>query len=174
MIRKKIAAAAAAWFCAFPSHAIDALALEVGYGEDRTSLLRFAVVERWNRAPHPLGRKWQLTGYWDFSAALWDNAVESTADLGITPVFRFARGALYLEAAIGLNLMQTRISASRVFSTASSSATTSASAGIPDAGTSPLASRNQLRTASGAVRAELSVRQSVLFGTMPSKEASST
>jgi hypothetical protein len=59
MIRKKIAAAAAAWFCAFPSHAIDALALEVGYGEDRTS--------------------------WDFSAALWDNAVQSTADLGITP-----------------------------------------------------------------------------------------
>ena len=118
MIRKKIAAAAAAWFCAFPSHAIDALALEVGYGEDRTSLLRFAVVERWNREPRPLGRKWQLTGYWDFSAALWDNAVESTADLGITPVFRFERGPLYLEAAIGLHLVQTRISASRVFSTA--------------------------------------------------------
>src|SRR5688572_14790570 len=92
MIRKKIAAAAAAWFCAFPSHAIDALALEVGYGEDRTSR--------------------------DFSAALWDNAVESTADLGITPVFRFERGALNLEAAIGLDLVQTRISASRVFSTA--------------------------------------------------------
>ena len=118
MIRKKIAAAAAAWFCAFPSHAIDALALEVGYGEDRTSILRFAVVERWNRKPRPLGHKWQLTGYWDFSAALWDNAVESTADLGITPVFRFERGALYLEAAIGLHLVQTRISASRVFSTA--------------------------------------------------------
>ena len=118
MIRKKIAAAAAAWFCAFPSHAIDALALEVGYGEDRTSLLRFAVVERWNREPRPLGRQWQLTGYWDLSAALWDNAVESTADLGITPVFRFESGALYLEAAIGLHLVQTRISASRVFSTA--------------------------------------------------------
>jgi hypothetical protein len=44
--------------------------------------------------------------------------VESTADLGITPVFRVARGALYLEAAIGLHLVQRRISASRVFSTA--------------------------------------------------------
>ena len=64
--------------------------------------------------------------------------MESTADLGITPVFRVARGALYLEAAIGLHLVQRRISA-RVFSTAFSSATTSASAGIPDAGT-PLAS----------------------------------
>jgi hypothetical protein len=117
MIRK-IAALAAAWLVAFPAHATDALALEVGYGEDRTSLLRFAIVDRWDREPRALGRKWQLTGYWDFSAALWDNAVESTADIGITPVFRVERGALYLEAAIGLHLVQTHISASRVFSTA--------------------------------------------------------
>ena len=117
MIRKKIAAAAAAWSCTFPSYATDAFALELGRGDDRTSLLRFALVDRWNREPRALGRKWQLTGYWDFSAALWDNAVESTADVGITPVFRFERGALYLEAAIGLHLVQTHISAARVFST---------------------------------------------------------
>ena len=66
MIRKKIAAAAAAWLCTFPSYATDALALEVGRGEDRTSLLRFAVVDRWNREPRALGRKWQLSGYWEF------------------------------------------------------------------------------------------------------------
>src|SRR5512145_702915 len=46
MIRKKIAAAAAAWLCTFPSYATNALALEIGRGEDRTSLLRFAVVDR--------------------------------------------------------------------------------------------------------------------------------
>ena len=51
MIRKKIAAAAAAWLCTFPSYATNALALEIGRGEDRTSLLRFAVVDRWNREP---------------------------------------------------------------------------------------------------------------------------
>ena len=118
MIRKKIAAAAVASLCTFPSHATDALALEVGRGEDRTSLLRFAVVDRWNREPRALGRKWQLTGYWEFSAALWDNAVESTADLGITPVFRFERGSFHVEAAIGLHFVQTHISAARVFSTA--------------------------------------------------------
>ena len=102
MIRKKIAAAAAAGLCTFPSHATDALALEVGR----------------DREPRALGRKWQLTGYWEFSAALWDNAVESTADLGITPVFRFERGSFHVEAAIGLHFVQTHISASRVFSTA--------------------------------------------------------
>lgn len=118
MIRKKIAAAAAAWFCAFPSHATDALALEFGRGDDQTNLLRLAVVDRWNREPRALGRKWQLSGYWEFSAALWDNATESTADIGVTPVFRFERGPLYLEAAIGLHLVQAHISAARVFSTA--------------------------------------------------------
>src|SRR5512134_2735641 len=37
MIRKKIAAAAAAWLCTFPSYATNALALEIGRGEDRNS-----------------------------------------------------------------------------------------------------------------------------------------
>ncbi len=117
MIRA-FAALAAAWLVAVPARATDALALELGRGEDRTNLLRFAVVDRWDRAPRALGRGWRLAGHWEFSAALWDNAVESTADLGITPVFRFERGAFYLEAAIGLHFVQTHISAARVFSTA--------------------------------------------------------
>ena len=117
MIRA-FAALAAACLVASPAHATDALALEFGRGDDRTNLLRFSLVDRWDRKPRELGRKWQLTGYWEFSAALWDNAVESTADIGITPVFRFERGAFYLEAAIGLHFVQTHISAARVFSTA--------------------------------------------------------
>ena len=118
MIRKKIAAAAAACFCTYPSYASDALAVEVGRGDDRTNLLRFAVVDRWDREPRSLGRRWRLSGYWEFSAAVWDNATESTADVGVTPVFRVERGRFYLEAAIGLHLVQARISAARVFSTA--------------------------------------------------------
>ena len=44
--------------------------------------------------------------------------MRGTADVGVTPVFRFERAPLYLEAAIGLHLVQTHISAARVFSTA--------------------------------------------------------
>jgi hypothetical protein len=107
MIRK-IAAAAAGWFFSSAACALDGLALEVGRGQDRTNAIRFALVDRWGRLP----------GYWEFSAAMWDDRDDSTADIGITPVFRFERAAYYLEAAIGVHLVQTRISASRTFSTA--------------------------------------------------------
>ena len=46
------------------------------------------------------------------------NAEDSSADIGVTPVFRFERNRFYLEAAIGLHLVQTHISAHRTFSTA--------------------------------------------------------
>ena len=107
MIRK-IAAGAAAWLCAFSAHAIDGVAVEIGYGEEETKVVRAAAIDRWKKAP----------GYWEFSFALWDNPVESTADIGFTPVFRFERGAFHLELAIGFHLVQTQISAARTFSTA--------------------------------------------------------
>jgi hypothetical protein len=106
MIRK-IAAATAAWFVSCNVYALDGVALEVGRGEDRTNIIRIALLDRWGRLP----------GYWEFSGAVWDNRFESTADVGITPVFRFERAAYYFEAAIGVHLVQTRISASRTFST---------------------------------------------------------
>jgi hypothetical protein len=121
MIRKIAALAAAvcsySCLCSFAAHAVDSGSLEIGYGDDRTSLLRMAVQDRW-RKEWTLGETWRVSGYWDFSAAVWDNSDATTADLGITPVFRFERERLYAEAAIGAHLVQRRISQHRIFSTA--------------------------------------------------------
>jgi lipid A 3-O-deacylase len=118
MIRKIGAAAAAAglFFLAAAAHAVDGIAVETGYGDDKTALLRFMITDHW-RKREPAMREWRLAGYWEFSAGVWDNKEESTADIGITPVFRFERHPLYVEAAIGLRLVSTHISAHRVFST---------------------------------------------------------
>ena len=107
MIRK-IAAGAAASLLAFAAHAVDGVAVELGVGDEDTKVLRIATIDRWGRLP----------GYWELSLAVWDNPVESTADFGITPVFRYERGAFHVEAAIGFHFVQARISAARTFSTA--------------------------------------------------------
>ena len=124
MIRKiGVIAGAGAWFflallfLAPGAHAVDGLSVEIGRGDDRTSLLRLAFTEQW-RKRDPTRRDWHLAGYWEIAAAIWDNADESTADLSATPVFRIERRTVYLEAAIGFHLVSTRISAHRVFSTA--------------------------------------------------------
>jgi len=98
--------------------AIDGVAVEVGRGDDHTYLLRVAITDRWHKPERPRATEWRLAGYWEVSAAVWDNHDESTADVGFTPVFRFERGTLYFEAAVGAHLVQTRISAARTFSTA--------------------------------------------------------
>ena len=96
--------------------AVENVAVEAGYGEDRTYLLRVAIDEPWRK--RPAWRAWQLAGYWEFSTALWDNREDSTADVGVTPVFRVQRSSVYVEGAIGFHLVQTHISAARTFSTA--------------------------------------------------------
>jgi hypothetical protein len=116
MIRK-IVAAAAACVVSSAGYCVDGVAVELGRGEDSTTLLRIGLQHRWEKE-WSLGRSWRLTGYWDISAGAWDNDDESTADVGLTPVFRFERGRFYIEAAIGLHLVQARISAARSFSTA--------------------------------------------------------
>jgi lipid A 3-O-deacylase len=115
MIRK-IAAAAAACVLSSTGYCVDGMVVEIGRGDDRTSLLRVAVIDYWHDRPEGM-RDWRLAGYWELAAGAWDNHDESTADVGLTPVFRIERESLYLEAAIGLHLVQTRISAARVFST---------------------------------------------------------
>lgn len=119
MIRK-IAATAGAWalLCVNGTiQAVDGVAVEIGRGDDQTNLLRIAVQDRW-REQLAAARDWRLAGYWELSAAAWDNHDESAADLGLTPVFRIERDSLYVEAAIGFHLVSRRISAARVFSTA--------------------------------------------------------
>jgi lipid A 3-O-deacylase len=119
MIRKIGAAAGASvfFFLAGAAHAVDGIAVEAGHGDDSTSLIRFSITDYW-RKREPATREWRLAGYWEFSAGIWDNKDESTADIGITPVFRIERNRLYLEAAIGAHLVQAHISAHRSFSTA--------------------------------------------------------
>jgi hypothetical protein len=119
MIRKIAATAAACILSAFAPAAccLDGVSLEIGRGDDQTTVLRVAVQDQWRERLPPVS-DWRLAGYWELSAAAWDNHDESSADLGLTPVFRIERASAYVEAAIGFHLVQTRISAARVFSTA--------------------------------------------------------
>ena len=80
-------------------------------------MLRISLTDNWRKRV-PLPDVWRLAGYWEFSLAVWDNDDDSTADVGVTPVFRIERGRFYVEGAIGFHLVQTHISHSRVFSTA--------------------------------------------------------
>ena len=120
MIRKigVIAGAGALFFLCGSSCADTALAVELGRGDDRTNLLRISFVDKWRKKQPPAGAEWRLAGYWDLSLAVWDNHDESVADVSATPVFRLARSAAYIEAAIGFHLVTTHISAHRTFSTA--------------------------------------------------------
>lgn len=119
MIRKigALAAAGALFFLAAAAHAVDGIALEAGHGDDSTALLRLSFTDSWRKRA-PATREWRLAGYWEFSAGVWENKDESIADIGFTPVFRIERNAAYLEAAIGVHLVSTHISAHRTFSTA--------------------------------------------------------
>jgi hypothetical protein len=117
MIRKT-AAAAALCFLASRGYCVDGVAVEVGRGDDRTSLLRVALTDAWRKRALPPGPEWYLAGYWELSAGVWDNRDESTAEIGFAPVFRIERRSLYLEGAIGVHLVQAHISAARTFSTA--------------------------------------------------------
>ena len=119
MIRKIAAVAVACVLLGRISNlaAVDAVSVELGRGEDRTNVIRIAVSHYWHKR-EPLPDKWRLAGYWEFSGAIWDNPDDSSANIGITPVFRFERNRFYVEAAIGFHLVQTHISAERSFSTA--------------------------------------------------------
>jgi len=118
MIRKigGLAVACALFLFCAPAQAVDGISIEVGHGDDNTSLLRLGLQDRWRK--RAMIEEWHLAGYWDLSAAVWDNPTYSTADVGFTPVFRIERKAIYVEAAIGVHLVTTHISAARTFSTA--------------------------------------------------------
>ena len=98
--------------------AVDGVAVEVGRGDDRTNLLRIAMVDRWHKKAQPNPQEWRLAGFWEISAAVWDNREESTLDVGFTPVFRIVRRSLYFEVAMGFHLVQSQISSNRSFSSA--------------------------------------------------------
>ena len=119
MIRKigVMAGAGALFFLAAGAHADNGLAVEIGHGDENTNLLRLSVTSTWRKG-EPAAPDWHLVGYWEFSAGIWDNHDESTADVSATPVFRLARAAAYVEGAIGVHLVTSHISAQRTFSSA--------------------------------------------------------
>ena len=98
-------------------HCVDGIAVEYGRGDDRTNLLRVSVVDKWRKSAERDPPEWRLAGYWDLSAAVWDNIEDTTADVGFAPVFRIEKRRYYVEGALGLHLVQTHISSHRVFST---------------------------------------------------------
>jgi lipid A 3-O-deacylase len=103
MIRKIGAAAGALLLFSFSSAAEsqDGAFVEAGYGDDSTSLLRAGITYRWRGS---------LAGYWEIGAGAWDNAEETTVDIGVTPVFRLQRSRFYLEAGIGVHLVHAHVS----------------------------------------------------------------
>jgi lipid A 3-O-deacylase len=107
---------ALAFACAGPAMAQvpDSLSLELGAGK-ATQMVRVAAQWDWER-------RWfetegaQLGGYWNVSAGAWrltrfqgiPGRHERMADVGITPVFRYAasgKSGPYAEAAIGIHLL---------------------------------------------------------------------
>lgn len=92
----------------------DAVSLELGDG-DQTSMARVGAQWTWEREWFK-GDKAQLGGYWDLTLASWrlsryrnvQGADKRIADIGITPVFRYAgSGATgaYAEAGIGVHML---------------------------------------------------------------------
>jgi hypothetical protein len=112
-----MAGAGALFFLTSGAHAVESMSVEIGYGDERTAVARFAIEDRWRVRENVL-HDWHLAGYWEFSFGIWDNADESTADVAATPVFRFQRDSIYLEGAIGVHLVTSHISAHRTFSSA--------------------------------------------------------
>jgi lipid A 3-O-deacylase len=122
MIRKIVAAAGASVLVLVSpaALALDAIAVELGRGNDRTNLLRLSAQWHW-REQRPLDEGWRLNGYWEVSVGAWESEDDSSADFGLTPVFRFERHGRqrvpYVEAAIGFHILSRHISRERQFST---------------------------------------------------------
>jgi lipid A 3-O-deacylase len=110
MIRKIALALGAATLIAASrtALAVDGVALELGRGDERTNLLRVAIVDRWRKKQERHPPEWRLAGYWEISAAAWDNSEDTTLDVGFAPVFRIVRSSLYLEAALGFHVIGAR------------------------------------------------------------------
>ena len=125
MIRSTLAAAAMVF--AGEIHAVDGVAVEIGFGNENTELARVGLQWKWDKR-WSAGRSWTLGGYWDLQLGRWSGPLrprqeaQSVWDLGITPVFRLERTERtrvwpYFEAAIGAHLLSDlRINSERRFS----------------------------------------------------------
>ena len=100
--------------------AADSVSLELGGGDERTTLLRIGLQWKWDKRWLQRG-DWHLGAYWDVQFGHWKNG-EEVGDFSVTPVFRYQRSGSgwnpYVEGAIGFHLLtDLRISRLRRFST---------------------------------------------------------
>ena len=100
---KKILAALAV-FVALPANALDGVSFETGRGTRDVGLWR--VGAQWRQAPAFLeGTRWSL--YWDATVGGWQGDLGRVHDVGVTPVWRYARAprGTYFEGAIGFHVL---------------------------------------------------------------------
>ena len=107
MIRKiALALGAGTLIAASPAaYCLDGVSAEIGRGEERTTLLRIAIVDKWRKQHDRRPPEWRLAGYWELSGAIWESEVDNAVDVGFTPVFRIVRQSYYVEAALGFHLI---------------------------------------------------------------------
>lgn len=86
--------------------AVDSFAIEAGHGTGDTNMARVGV--QWHGRDKWFEHStWHVERYVDLAFGGWNNGHGTVYDLGITPVFRFARpsGSPYFEAAIGFHML---------------------------------------------------------------------
>ena|SRR5947207_5317461 len=101
---RKIFAGAALFLYVVCAHAIDSMSAELGSGTRSINLWRVGV--QWEADPAWLAAsRWDL--YWDLSVGSWHSDTGTVHDVGLTPVFRYARGVRgpYFEGAIGFHVL---------------------------------------------------------------------
>lgn len=101
---------------AITAQAIDSVSAELGHGSHGVDLWR--VGAQWNQHPEWLaGSRWDV--YWDVSVGSWQGDAGTVHDVGLTPVFRYARAhGPYLEGGIGAHVLsESHISTDLRFST---------------------------------------------------------
>jgi lipid A 3-O-deacylase len=90
----------------FRALAVDSYSVEVGRGDHDTSMIRAGL--QWNLRGKAFPESgWRFAPYLDLALGGWNGEHGTVYDLGLTPVFRFARpgGSPYVEAAIGFHLI---------------------------------------------------------------------
>ena len=103
-MRKIPAAAVLLLVVSAPALAADSVSAELGIGSHKVTLWR--VGAQWDQHPSWLeGTRWRT--YWDLSAGSWHGDLGTVHDVGLTPVFRYARAerGLFYEGAIGFHVL---------------------------------------------------------------------
>ena len=89
---------------AVPALALDSVSAETGHGTRDVGLWRLGA--QWKQNPDFLkGTRWSL--YWDAAIGGWHSDLGTVHDVGLTPVWRYAKAprGTYFEGAIGFHIL---------------------------------------------------------------------